>query len=144
MKNPVGRVLTSMSLAVLLLAGAAQGQLSPDIVKVKTPFTFIAGNKTFPAGEYSIVATADGYLTLRDSKAQVVTTIFAHPVLSDGVPSSPRLEFVIQNGGYVLRRVWLENKRTGFELARPKLRNLVAKQRPPAPGTVVVGVAGQQ
>jgi len=54
MKQLIARTLTSLLLAVGFLAGIANGQATSWVVKVNIPFEFNVGNKTFPAGSYSL------------------------------------------------------------------------------------------
>ena len=53
MKYLIARTLTSLMLVVAGLT-AAQAQ-STSVIKVNVPFEFNFGDRTFPAGEYSLV-----------------------------------------------------------------------------------------
>jgi hypothetical protein len=130
MKHRIGLTLTSLALAVLLLAGSAHAQFTAHIIKVKVPFEFNVGNQAFPAGEYSLVSTAPYLLLLRDSQAHVLATLVTRSVHAPAVPASAKLEFDVEGGYHRLIRVWQENNAIGQELDRPKPATAVAKRRP--------------
>jgi hypothetical protein len=131
MKNLIARILTVLLPAVLLFAGTAHGQYAPHTLMVTVPFEFTAGDKTFPAGDYSIVSTAPDQLSVRDSRGHVLASLMAH---SAGSPNdnngSPRLTFYSVGGGHTLTQVWMES-RLGYELASPQSAPAVAKRRTP-------------
>ena len=137
MKHRIGMTLTSLSLAVLLLAGSAHAQYIAHVIKAKIPFEFNVGNRAFPAGEYSLESTAPYLLVLRDSQAHVLATVVTRSVHAPAVPASAKLEFDTVGGYHRLIRVWQENSIIGQELDRPKLASALAKRRPAnAPATV--------
>jgi hypothetical protein len=129
MKSLIASILTSLSLAVLLFAGTANAQYAPRIVKVNLPFEFSMGDKTFPAGDYSIVAMVPGRLELRDAQEHVLTSLFTHPVQALESPDSAKLDFSTASGGHALTQVWFLNNRIGYELAPQRALTALAKRR---------------
>jgi hypothetical protein len=132
MQNLTARILTVLLPSVLLLAGTAQAQYEPHTLLVTVPFEFIAGDKTFPAGDYAIVSTAPDRLSVRDSRGHVLASLVAH---SAGWPNDtskpPRLAFYSVGGAHALTQVWMEG-RVGYELASQQTVLAVAKRRSPA------------
>lgn len=132
MKNLTARILTILLPAVLLLGGTAQAQYEPHTLLVTVPFEFTAGDKTFPAGDYSIVSTAPDRLSLRDSRGHVLASLVAH---STGWPNDysrpPRLTFYSVGGTHALTHVWMAGS-VGYELASQQPVPAVAKRRPSA------------
>jgi hypothetical protein len=133
MKNLTARILTVHLPSVLLLAGTAHSQYKPRTVIVTVPFEFTAGDKTFPAGDYSIMSTAPDRLSVRDSRGHVLASLVAH---SAGWPndntSPPRLRFHSVGGGHALTQVWMDSS-VGYELGSQQPVQAVAKRRSSAP-----------
>ncbi len=128
MKNLTARMLTVLLSTVLLLAGRAQAQYAPHTLMVTVPFEFTAGDKTFPAGDYSIVSTAPDRLNVRDSRGHVLASLIMHSVRSPGGDGAPRLTFYSVGGAHALTQVWMES-RIGYELPPPQPASAVAKRR---------------
>lgn len=128
MKHLIARILAPISVAVLLFAGAAHAQYVQHTIQVNVPFEFTVGDKVFPAGDYSVVATAPNRLDLRNSEQRVVASLLTHSVQSLNPSSSTRLLFSTLSGGHALTQVWMQSESTGFELAQPKPASLLAKR----------------
>ena len=130
------------TLAQCLVArgNSSQPNTNRDTLMVTVPFEFTAGDKTFPAGDYSIVSTAPDRLSVRDSRGHVLASLVAH---SAGWPNDysrpPRLTFYSVGGAHALTQVWMESS-IGYELAPPQPVPVVAKRRssapPPSPPSV--------
>jgi hypothetical protein len=126
----IGRILTSLTTAVLLFASPAHAQWVDKIVKARIPFEFTVGNKTFPAGSYSLVRTPPGFVILRDSRAHPVAVAITRSVQGYTAPAAPKLDFYVVDGRHVLGRVWQEDELYGDELFRPKdERSKLAKHK---------------
>lgn len=128
MKHLIARTLTSLYLAVLLLAGVAHAQYT-QVIKVKVPFEFTVGKQTFPAGQYSLVRTASYLLVLRDSQARVLATVVTRSAEAAAAPASAKLEFYTDGDRHVLAQVWQQDNSIGQELYRPKAGPVVAQRR---------------
>ncbi|MGA2260194.1 MAG: hypothetical protein ABSH28_02025 [Acidobacteriota bacterium] len=114
MKRPI--VLIVVALVFTLVAGAsvcfAQGTF-------KVPFTFQAGDKKFPAGDYRIARKGSEQITLRQEPngGEVVITIlktlaqpnppFAEPQLIFDVVGNFEPSYTEYVTDYVLAEVWL-------------------------------------
>jgi hypothetical protein len=130
MQRLIARTLTIVSLAVMLLAGEAYGQYVQHIVKLNAPFEFNVNNKTFAAGEYSIVWFAPRRLELRDSRGRVLTSLIAHPVEARRNSTATRLDFSTADGAPALRQIWFAETRVGYELFPAKLQTSIANKSP--------------
>ena len=128
MKSWPIRILTSLSLAVLLLTGITQAQYVSRIVEVKVPFDFTVGEKTFPAGEYSFVRLGRGRLELRDANRQPLASLITNSVQSLERSRSTKLRFSTADGGHALIQVWFEGELIGDELLVPRHRTAMAKR----------------
>lgn len=132
MKNLTARILTILLPSVLLLAGTAHSQYKPRTLIVTVPFEFTAGDKTFPAGDYSIVSTAPDRLSVRDSRGHVLASLVAHSAKWPNDNSRPpRLGFYSVGGAHALTQVWMDSS-VGYELASQQPVPAMAKRRSPA------------
>ena len=130
MKQLIARILTSLLTIVLLAAGSAYAQ-SPAVIKVNIPFEFALGDKTFPAGDYSIVQPLQHLLVLRDARGHTIASTFANGVELSSPPAMSRLRFRLVDGENVLSEVWQQDSTAGFQLkvANTNHRNYVAQRR---------------
>jgi hypothetical protein len=135
----IGQILTLLTTAVLLIAGPAHAQSVDKTIKVKIPFEFAVGNKTFPAGSYSLVRTLPGFVILRDSRAHPVAVAITRSVQAYTAPATPKLDFYVVDGRHVLGRVWQEDELYGDELFRPKERSKLAKHKAEPAQVVAAG-----
>ena len=143
MKNLTARILTVLLPSVLLLAGTAHSQYKPRTVIVTVRFEFTAGDKTFPAGDYSIVSTAPDRLSVRDSRGHILTSLVAHSAGSpDDNTSPPRLRFYSVAGAHALTQVWMDSS-VGYELGSRQAVPAVAKRRSPAPPAQSTGAGNK-
>jgi len=132
MKNLTARMLTILLPSVLLLAGTVHSQYAPGTLIVAVPFEFTAGDKTFPAGDYSIVSTAPDRLSVRDSRGHVLASLVAHSAaMPNDYSRPPRLTFHSVGGAHALTQVWMESS-IGYELVSPQPVLAAAKRRSPA------------
>ena len=104
MKQLIARTLTSLMLTVMVLAVTAHAQSKPTI-KVSIPFSFAFGDKTFPAGDYSLKEAIPGFLVLRDSREKVIAGAFAEGMDSPAGLATTKLRFYSAGGQYILREV---------------------------------------
>ena len=74
MKNLIARTLTLLMLAVLGLTMASAQTTS--VIKVNVPFDFSFADRTFPAGEYSLIQPMQHLLVLRDARGYSIAQSF--------------------------------------------------------------------
>lgn len=129
MNQLIRHIFTSLFIAVLWLAGTARAQSETWIIKVHVPFEFVAGDKTFPAGDYSLVRPLQNFLELRDSRGHVIASMFTHGVESSTLSPNAKLKFYSSGGERVLAEVWQGQESIGHQLVRPKPGVALARQR---------------
>jgi hypothetical protein len=133
----MGRVLASLFAGVLLLGSAAPAQqLNDHVVTFVVPFEFTIGQKTFPAGSYSLVRTEPYLLELRDADKHSLTQIVTRSVEALKAPDQSKVLFYSENGHHLLGQVWLGKETLGQEIYRPKNGSVLAKHSAPVEATV--------
>lgn len=131
MQYLITRVLTLLTLAVLLLGNFAHAQFVEQIIRVKVPFEFTANQKVFPAGEYWFVRIAPDWLEVRDARGQVLASLVTHPVQSLESSTSAKLEFSTTGGGRRLTQLWTAGDPIGNELPSSRASAAVARRSKP-------------
>ncbi len=129
MNKSIARILASLLLAVLALVSTGQAQRVQQVIKANIPFEFHLGKQVFPAGSYFLASSAPIFLELRDSQGRTLATVLTNSVETLKRPSSPKLEFYSQGGGFSLAQVWQENYSVGQQLRQPKEWKKTAKRR---------------
>jgi hypothetical protein len=129
MKQLIARTLASVLLIVVSVAGMAHGQVTTWVIKVNIPFEFNVGDKTFPAGDYSLVRPLQHFLVLRDARGQNVATVFTSGIDSSTAPVSSKLRFESAGGQHILAEVWQQQDPSGQRLHPTKAQLTLAKHR---------------
>ena len=137
MKYSMARVLASLFAGVLLMGTLVQAQMLNDhVVKFVAPFEFTVGQKTFPAGSYSVVRTEPYLLELRDADKRSLTQVVTRSVEALQAPAQSKVLFYEENGRHFLGQVWLGKETLGQEIYRPKNGSVLAKHSAPVESTV--------
>jgi hypothetical protein len=116
MKNSAVNFLTSLFLAVLMLAAVAGAQQSERVIKADIPFDFTVGNRILPAGRYAMVRTQPWLLEVRDSEGRFVAHVLTQSIQTLNSPAAPKLRFENKDGRPALTQVWQENDSIGQQL----------------------------
>lgn len=105
------RVMSSFALLILVAASAAVSvhAQSVDEIRVNIPFEFTVGDKTLPAGKYSVRRVFGGpnsplYVQNRDSNETATTLTQVAQASSN--PAGARLVFNRYGEEYFLAQVW--------------------------------------
>src|SRR5882757_10439608 len=132
MKQPMARILTSLLTIVLWIGGSAYAQ-STAVIKVNIPFEFSLGDKTFPAGNYSVVQPLQHLLVLRNARGQTIASTIATGLELSSPPAISKLRFRSVDGQYALTEVWQQDDTAGLQIhsAAVSNRNYIAKHRSP-------------
>ncbi len=126
----IQRTMTSLVLAVVCFAGTAYAQTTPRVVKAHIPFEFNVGDKTFPAGDYSVAQPLQNVLALRDARGRTIASVLSHEVESSTGPRDTQLRFNLSDGQHILAEVWqADGSSTGQQLVQSKSRVKVAQRR---------------
>jgi hypothetical protein len=129
MKHVVASAINALFSAVLLLAANAHGQYLSQVIKVRVPFAFDVGNKTFPAGDYSVLQTAPYLLSLRDSQGHALANVITGSVERSETSGPAKLDFYVDGDRRVLARVWREHESLGHQISVSKRETYLAKRR---------------
>lgn len=95
------------ALAALLIGSAAAGASTfGGSTKATIPFDFVVGGKTLPAGEYSLVMTADKpVVAIRGENGKSVLVFVSRRAGAYQQVVKPQFVFEKQNEKYVLKEV---------------------------------------
>lgn len=136
MKYLVGRILASLFAAVLLLGTARAQLINEHLVSFAVPFEFTIGQRTFPAGSYSLVRTEPYLLELRDADKHSLAQIVTRSVQAQRAPEQSKVLFYTENGRHLLGQVWVGRESLGQEIYRPKNGSVLAKHSAAVDSTV--------
>ena len=97
--------------AVLAFGLLATNQCSAQqrVLAVDVPFSFDAGGKVLPAGEYRVyrISTGtDAAQMIREADAKLSTIVLTDTVERTGNAPSPRLVFHVYGNEYFLAEIW--------------------------------------
>lgn len=119
----------ALSLFVMLTVVSVSAQTAKQL-SARVPFDFTVGQKTLPAGKYTIyrtsVNTTDGFL-MRDENGRVAVVFKTHAVQGLEHPAKGRLEFRRLGDQYFLARFWADGDDAGRELEQLTLEFIIAK-----------------
>jgi hypothetical protein len=101
-----------VALAVLVMATAAHAQ---QRVTATVPFNFVVGDRTYPAGDYSI-SNNSGVLQI--TNADKSEMILSQACESNKPSANTKLVFDSMGGNYFLRQIWVAGEKRGRELSR--------------------------
>ena len=123
MKN--AKLVPLLAMGILIAAGPAMAQLENRSIMANVPFSFRAGDRLLPAGEYRVSAVRNtGVLALSGAQNQLVGT---HGTQSSRPSSSTKLIFNKVGGSYFLSQIWLRGQQLGMELPRSRMQKEMAK-----------------
>jgi hypothetical protein len=128
MKTLIARTLMSVMFAVVGLGATAPAQ-SIQVIKVNIPFEFSFGDRSFPAGRYSLVQPRPHFLELRDSREHFIAQVLTGDLYSRTPAASTQLKFYSSDGKHVLAEIWERQGSSGEMLYQPKPAVDLAKRR---------------
>ena len=128
MKKQALKNFTVFSLLLMLTAVSVAAQ--SERTKVIIPFSFIVGEKTFPAGEYTVEPSRRDFdkVWLVQSKESDTSAFFTTiPVRANQTQEEAKLIFRRYGDQYFLWQIWTPGGDTGRELVMPRLERQLAK-----------------
>jgi hypothetical protein len=132
MKLTISRM---MLIAAAALSFSSAGFAQEVNVRAKVPFSFVVGDKTYPAGEYAI-QTAEAntfFLSIRNENGQPQGLTQSH-VSTSSRPAEPanraKLIFHRIANTYFLAQVWVGGSTVGREFPRSDRETEMATNRP--------------
>ena len=121
MKTTVKRTMFVMLAALSLVSTSLSGQ-SKLAMRMKIPFDFVAGEKAFPAGEYT-VQTGGGLANsvwIRSEDPSKNLVLFSHSTVVQQAQGESWLRFHRYGDRYFLSQILIEGNGTGQELRRSR------------------------
>lgn len=133
--------LIRMSLITVVAAAAAVAQ-NPEAIRMKTtiPFTFVAGNKTMPAGQYIVERAYQSPVLVLKSAGGQVQSIITNGVESPSAASPRELVFNTYGKEYFLSEFW-DGTNQGRKLHMTSHERELAARRSTPGGTTAVAMA---
>jgi hypothetical protein len=106
-----------MALTAMACTRVAQAQ---QMLVINIPFDFVAGNRTLPAGEYSIkVAAPERTLLLIDRKDAAASAFMnTNPVVKTEIQTESKMIFNRYGDRYFLSEVWTAGTSRGRQLLK--------------------------
>jgi hypothetical protein len=129
MKKQAFRIITLLSLFCTVAVTSAYAQ-SADRISMKIPFSFVAGEKILPAGEYIVRSTFSSRVTLirTANGRREYTTILTMPVPPENTPFTAKLVFHRYGSQYFLHQVWTPSSERGGQLSQSQAERAMAKE----------------
>jgi hypothetical protein len=129
MKKQALKNFTMLSLLLTLTAVSVAAQSERTKV-TNIPFSFIVGEKTLPAGEYTVEPNRRDndkvwLVQSRDGRTSVLFT--TAPVRASETQDQTKFVFHKYGDQYFLSQVWTAGDNSGRELSMPRLEREVAK-----------------
>ena len=135
MKKQVVRTLTMLglvSVAMVLMVGAAQGQSLGNRIRIDVPFDFNVGDNKLPAGEYTIgrAQPTSGDIVLQISNVDNLGDVFRLTNSAQSIEPKHVNTLVFHRYGdqYFLFQVWPKGATVGRELPKSRSEREVARQ----------------
>jgi hypothetical protein len=134
--------LIRMSVFAVVTAAAAYAQ-NPEGVRMKgtIPFDFVVGNRTMPAGQYTVERAPESPVLILKSAGGQVQSIITDGVQSLAVPTIGELVFHTYGKEYFLAEVWTPGSNSGRQLHRNSRERELAARRTILAGTTTVALA---
>jgi hypothetical protein len=99
---------------VIASAGAASAQLTTTM-KFTTPFPFMVGQRTMPAGTYTVTPLEADHALLEIRSGRSAVLLLTEKDTPAGGPRQDEVIFSKKGDTYVLREVWDASTATGAE-----------------------------
>ncbi len=119
--------ISRLLILVLLTAGCAlranAQALEEGTIEADVPFAFIVGEKTFPAGKYTLKRADDtnpGVLEIRNDKGRGASFFEAETAQANEYPRQTNLVFEKIGDQYFLSEIWASDTNVGYRLPKTK------------------------
>ena len=128
MKTQTLRRFTVLSFLLILTAVTVSAQ--SERISVITSFSFIVGQKTLPAGEYTVEPNrkdSDNVWLVQSREGHASALFTTSLVRASDAQEETKLVFHNYGGQYFLSQIWTAGGNTGRELLMPRLERQLAK-----------------
>ena len=140
MKLAISRM---MLFAVAALAFSSAGFAQEVKVRAKVPFSFVIGNRTYPAGEYAIQTERyNHFLLVRSEDGQAHGFVQSFPlVTSQPAGAATKAKFVFHriDNTYFLAQIWA-GRSFGRELPQSSRETEMAANRPKSETVIAASI----
>jgi len=132
MKKQASVFLMTLSLLGTLAVVSAYS-LSVENFVVNIPFSFIIGDKTFPAGRYRVEpisfsgATLNSKVVIRSTSGDKSTIVSTLPIQASGIQDQSKLVFNRYGDQYFLSQVWTAGNSAGRKVRESRIEERLAK-----------------
>ncbi|HZN10512.1 MAG TPA: hypothetical protein VFC61_02475 [Blastocatellia bacterium] len=129
MKMQVLKIFSMLLLAVTPAAAAVSATLD-GALKATIPFEFSVGDKTLPAGVYTVASTTTpGMLRIRGEESHAGVLIPARDVQNRRPQGRSNLTFRRYGDRYFLAQIWTERMSNGRELWKSRTERELIKSK---------------
>jgi len=129
-KKQAIKAFVLLSLLLSLSAISAYAQSSLLISKVEIPFDFSVGDRTLPAGVYSVTRIFQDKVTLlirSEDGREAIMTLTA-PVEAKERPETWKLVFHHYGESYFLSQIWEPGSRDGRQLSKSRTEQSIERE----------------
>jgi hypothetical protein len=144
MKKQAFRILTMFGLLLTLTAASVNAQSKRSTINI--PFSFTVGQKTLPAGEYTVEPNrkdSNSFWLIQSVKGNDSVLFTTSSVWTSENQENTRLVFNDYDGQYFLSQIWNAGDNTGRELQIPRLERQLAKNGIQRDKVIVTRGAGE-
>lgn len=145
-KGEVMKHFRSMLFAVAVLALGTAAHAQQSLIQSTVPFSFMVGDKLYPAGDYVIekTAVASNVLLVYNRDRQEPILIVPSRCLTGGINETPKLVFDHLGGAYSLRQIWTAHNISGFELRHSNTEARLALNAAPTEEVTIAAYTTQK
>ena len=122
------------ALAVLLMATAAHAQQTK--LSGTVPFSFVVGDRLYPAGDY-LFSDSDDVLKITNAQQAKTEMTLSHACETVMPSTDTKLVFDRLGDNYFLRRIWVAGSSRGRELPRSQTEVRLAQNHEPVESVIV-------
>ena len=115
MNRFIAQTVAGLMLALLGMTMTASAE-TVKVIKVNIPFQFTFGDRTFPAGVYSVTQPLQNVVSLRNERGETLGSVLADGIDSPSASAVSKLRFTMIAGQHILSEVWREEETTGQRL----------------------------
>ena len=130
----ITKIINTMTGLVLLLAVAAPlhaGSILNHEMTVSVPFGFIAGDKSLPAGDYSVQVNPERGSVVLHQEGQSPLILLTNQRESTNTPPRGKLVFKRYGANFFLSEVWNQDNATGQALTPSAAEKEMAHKKQP-------------
>lgn len=139
MRNPFIRaclMLLAITTLAFLTAMVSNAQAKGHRLSVRVPFSFTVGDKTLPAGQYTvgqITQASDAGILVRSTDTALNAALLTNPIQDERAPRQSMLVFRRYGEKYYLAQIWTEGRQEGREVLKSKSERALERELAASP-----------